>query len=280
MSTEGPYNYASSSTQRGANEFNFLISRNPGEVLASPVSVESASQTASLRITAADSGSANITTVVPAGTTAPNAVLSLGVASSPAAVSLYYNATQGTDNVIVGRPSVTGVQIVSAISNGGGGEIQMSTSLGTEALYLGANGANFNTVVLGPNGTTTLIKPPSLSSSYNPGYQVIGTVGSGVGVTLTNPAAGAGLYAVMVGTVSNDGPSVAAQASCLAYYNGLVWNLGGCFFGPANGGGNSEIAPTPVTKANLIFKQTSGNNVLGFACSMVPVFLGPLAIPF
>ena len=280
MSTEGPYNYASSSTQRGAGEFNFLISRNPGEVLASPVLVESSSQTAGLRLACADSGAVTISGVAPVGSPALNsAVTTIGVPSSTQAVSVLYNSSQGTDNLYVGRPGVSSVQVRGSISNGGSGSVFMNSTVGTETLVLGANATSYNNITLAASGVTTLAQPPNLLGTYNPGYQVIGTLGSGVGVTLTNPTV-AGLYAVMVGTTSTDGPSVAAQASCLAYYNGTTWNLGGCFFGPANGGGNSEIAPTPTTKANLIFKQTSGNNILGFACSMIPVFNGPISIPF
>jgi hypothetical protein len=279
MSTEGPYNYSSSSTQRSATEFNFVQSRNGTEVLPSPVSVESADQTGRLTLTVTSGAAvANISSSVSGGIpTPPNAVLTLGVPASPVAVQVFNNAGNTSDELVVGRSAVSGVAIASAGAFGGGGVIQMNSAVGTETLSLGANGAYFDTVKLGPAALITLAQPPSLKSSFSVTPQVAngtGTILGNSGVVITAPLT-AGLYLVAASCSSADGPSVASQISAVCYYNGATWSTGGVAIANVGTGGVS-LSPAPTTRATINFFNNSGGNLVNMSFITLPLFKGAI----
>ena len=178
---------------------------------------------------------------------------------------------------IKGGAGLTPLFIAGAQGSAGACYIFPNCSDGSGSLNLGSDISNTDQITITNTNVTvrtntTLDSPPYLAATYTPSVQSIGTVVSGAIVTLTNPSL-AGLYAVMIGSSSTDPTTIDGQASCIAYYNGSTWNLGGTFFG---GIGYTVIGVTQATKANLYLTQTTGNSYLGVTCVMIPLFQGPI----
>jgi hypothetical protein len=261
----------------------FALSNDSGvTVLESPLNVENTSQTAAVSI----SIDANANTIISGAAAPPNtfnaASTYLGVPSSTQAAQLSYNALQGTDNFKVGRPSVSGPLLVGAISAGGSGQIQMNSNVGTETLLLGANPTSYRNITLAANGQSLFSQPPSLNAVYSVTPVLVnGTgvlLGGGGTYNIPNPA-GAGLYCIMVSCSSLDTFSVASQISCIGYWNGTAWKVGGVT-GVDNGAGPAlgiiRMAPEPVARANLVLENTAGTNAINLSVITLPIFTGAI----
>ena len=268
MSTEGPFGYATSSTQRSRTAFNFVLDSGSGTT-PSPLNIVNSDGSArlSLAVNAAQSASISVVASVPNAA----AALTLGPASSTGAVTISNSAA--TDILQVGRAGVAGIQLSSAAVAGGAMSIVGDNANALNTISIGPNTNAPSCVTVGPGNAFVVTASPYTTQTVVPQLaNGTGTIPGASGVVLTNPAT-PGLYLIAASCSSLDGPSVASQLSTVAMWNGTTWKTGGVIETP-NGTGTVSFSPAPGTAATMNFFNNSGGNLINMSFIKFPLFNG------
>lgn len=199
---------------------------------------------------------------------AGTAVTQIGVPTSAAAVTIDNAANQ--DRLTVGRPGVSGIQLLSGTASNNAMAIVGDNANALNTITIGPNSNAPACLQVGPGNSFVVAASPYTTQVVIP--QVVGNILQSTGVVLTNPGT-AGLYYIAASCSSVDGYSVASQISTIAFYNGATWKVGGAA-DAVNGTGGISFSPAPGTAATINFFNNSGNNLVNMSFVRLPLFNG------